>query len=752
MNKKTHGKKAHTKKTQTIKAHNKTQKNRKTKPVLNDINSYVEKGYITNIVRISSEENLSKIKSIERDKFFDKSGYMKYLKKELVKNNLKNLPHNILPNNDFYTYINHIWLDTEKDKLLADPTYFVEVDDFRVVQDRVYKELMTQVRDYISKNKHTKKGKSVGNLLYSLENNTINAVQKQSKDKYETITKYIEKGNVYDLLGHINTNKIVSWASPIVWDISPDEKNVKIFNSHLSGPQLGLYDYMLYIDDPSDTASVKKHKKEVKEKYFKFIKETFEACNIRNSNITPQDIWDVELELLEAMGCEGKLPENPDFYNVVTRTELENEYGLNWALFAEKIGYKRDQIPGKVIVNSTNSLKCIIELVKQNWNTPRWKTFWIFLYLKQYIRLCNETKNIYFQFYDKFLKGAIKPFPDDIYPIFGLSFSYNTLLTDLYVDKNKNPLYEEYIKNMGEDLKYIFIKKIERNTWLSPPTKKAALNKLKKLEFVIGKPAKLREDPILNYCSNDLFKNLMMLNDWKNTKYIELEGKGVIDIPVIDWNNFKLTGTQAYMVNAYYRPTSNSIYVPQAYIQAPFIDLHQRGVEYNLAFMGYTLGHELSHSLDDMGSKYDADGNLNNWWTPHDRKIFNAKIKDVVKQYEMFALRDGISFDAKIGVGEDLADISGLALAEEYLYLFQLLTDDISIVKKVSLELFYIYGAIQSRQTILATALPAQLKMNPHPLEKYRCNCPLSRLELFRYIYRVEKGDNMWWHNTDTIW
>ena len=99
------------------------------------------------------------------------------------------------------------------------------------------------------------------------------------------------------------------------------------------------------------------------------------------------------------------------------------------------------------------------------------------------------------------------------------------------------------------------------------------------------------------------------------------------------------------------------------------------------------------------------------------------------------AKRDGIKFDASIGVGEDLADIAGLSLAEEYLYYFQLVHDDIPLIKNISLEAFYIYSAIQSRQKIYDKALDAQLKQNPHPLEKYRCNCPLSRLGLFRELY-----------------
>jgi predicted metalloendopeptidase len=205
-------------------------------------------------------------------------------------------------------------------------------------------------------------------------------------------------------------------------------------------------------------------------------------------------------------------------------------------------------------------------------------------------------------------------------------------------------------------------------------------------------------------------------------------------------------------VNAFYRPTSNSIYVPLAYLQKPFIDLDERGLEYNLVYIGYTLGHELSHALDDSGSKYDADGNLNNWWTPHDRRVFMSKVKDVISQYELFAKRDGLEFDAEPAAGESLADISGYALIEEYLMDNQIINDEDVKLKKVNLAKLYMNLAIQGRQKIYKQALKAQLKTNPHPPEKYRVNCPLSRLQLFRTIFGVKKGDGMWWHNTDTIW
>jgi len=225
-------------------------------------------------------------------------------------------------------------------------------------------------------------------------------------------------------------------------------------------------------------------------------------------------------------------------------------------------------------------------------------------------------------------------------------------------------------------------------------------------------------------------------------------------MPIMSWSEYpaKMIGSQAYIVNASYTPSRNSIYINQGYIQKPFIDLNERGIEYNLANMGYTICHEMSHSLDDWGSKYDYKGNLHDWWSPEDKKKFKIKQNDVIKQYEEFAARDKIKFDASIGVGEDLADISGMAISSYYLRDFQELNKLPYPVRKLSFQLFYTLFAMQQRQQINKKSLRAQLKTNPHPLDKYRCNIPLSRNSIFRALFDIVKGDGMWWHNTDSIW
>jgi len=369
------------------------------------------------------------------------------------------------------------------------------------------------------------------------------------------------------------------------------------------------------------------------------------------------------------------------------------------------------------------------------------------------MRFHNKWRHVYYEFHGKFVKGQPIPYPQEIYPVFGLSFCFNTFLTNEYIDRNKKQQYIDYTRNLAADLLSVYKRIIKRNTWLSPSTKKYALLKLENIHLQIGSPKILREDPILDYSNKNAYQNLRKVAYWRTKKMISLDGKSSdVDIPVMDWEDFKLIGKQSYIVNAFYTPTENSIYIPLAYLQKPFIDLDERGIEYNLAHIGYTLGHEMSHCLDDMGSKFDENGNLRNWWTKHDRRIFNSKVNNVIKQYEHFARYDGIKMDARLSTGENLADISGLAICEEYLRDFQDKNEDIVPIRALSFHAFFVYIAIQARQKIFDEAVKAQLKTNPHPMDKYRTNCPLARLELFRSLYNIKKKDKMYWPSTDTIW
>lgn len=656
-------------------------------------------------------------------------------------------PTKINARSDYYTYINYKWIQEQNDYLKKEKKYYVQVDNFRIAQDNVYRDLISIAEEFIKEAPTNKVAKQLSNVYQSFKRLEPRTVKENVRKIMNNIDEFIQSNDLIAFLAHINLNEVVSWGCPIVWGIQADEKNSSIYSIYIVPGQLSLYDYNLYFEDPEMQTT---YSKMVRSKFLKYVEDIFDACLGKNHGLNPRHVFEVERELLDAMDC-TKLKVNMDsYYNLVSAHDAKAKYGFDWATFAKHIGYT--EVPDKIVVTNLNHLFCTMELLKAQWTTPKWRTYWLFLYYRQLIRFHKDWREIHFHFNEELLSGQSVIFPRELFPVFGVSACFNTLITNEYVRKNNKPHYVKYMRNMAEDMKVVFTRIIKRNTWLSPKTKKYALLKLKHMKLIIGTPEKMREDALLDYTEDDPWYNLELLSIWRAKECTKLDGKPVIDIPLIDWKVFKLVGYQSYIVNAFYTPTQNSIYIPSAYLQKPFIDLDERGIEYNLAHVGFTLGHEMSHSLDDLGSQYDYKGNLKNWWTPEDRKEFNKKVKDVIEQYEEAAARDGIKLDASLSTGESLADISGLAICHEYLRDFQDKNQDIVPIRSLSFQAFYCYYAIQAKQQISKRAIKAQTITNPHPLDKYRTNCTLSRLELFKSINNVQKGDAMYWRNNDTIW
>jgi putative endopeptidase len=660
-------------------------------------------------------------------------------------------PSSVSPRSDFYTYINYMWLDKLRKHKIKDQ-YYVEVDDFRITQDTVYKQLIGIIEDY-TRNNHSTKSKMIKNVYNSMLGNDYDVTRRHIRETHDNVKMRIKEGNMWKFIADINKNQIISWGCPISWNLAPDSKNAKIFRNTIIFPQLSLYDANLYFEPTKgDTPSYNKYRNNVKARYLLYLEKLFTACLGKGHKYKVSDIFEVEKDILLAMGCDNIKNDSPDYYNLVEKTESLTKYGFDWKTFSEYLGF--EVAPENFVCSSLNYLSCICKLLKDNWNTEKWEGFWIYIYLRQIVRFDRKLLHIHYDFQGKFLRGMTYIFPKGIYPIFGVSLAFNTFLTNEYIQKYKDEKVIDYVKTLGNDLIKVFIRIIENNKWMQPKTRATALKKLRHLNFLVVEPGHLREDPLLDYKPNDGWGNMLKITEWTTQQHIRLNNTKVLDIPVIDWSQtpFKLVGKQSYIVNAMYTPIENSIYIPLGYLQKPFVDLDDRGIEYNLAHIGFTLGHEMSHSLDDMGSKYDYKGNLHDWWTPQDKKKYKLIQQDIISQYEKFASYDGLKYDASPSIGEDLADISGLAICNQYLRDFQEVNEDIIPIRSLSFQIFYIYYAMQERQYIAKRAIEAQLKTNPHPPDKYRANVPLSRLELFRSIYNIKSGDKMFWKSTSTIW
>jgi len=672
------------------------------------------------------------------------------------------------PVNDFYSYINDRWIKNVK--LDNSQKYIVQIDDFRLTQDKIYKQITVLVENYLKEHKDSKEPFDISlrnfyNSFFKLKITKSNKNQMKNHIKIylNDIDNLIQENNLWKMLAYVNELDVVKWGIPLIWSNKPDLQDPTIFRSFIGGPKLSLIDLTVYFDDGTNV----EYKNIYKKRYIKYLKDLFEYSFGEDyyKTFNVYHVFEVEAKIAQAYACNHiKIKDDGTFYNKVTTKQAMDEYHFNWIEFTKALGFTKT--PDFFITPDVNYLYCATQLLIKEWNTPQWRTFWIYLYARQLNRFdLGNTSPIYWEFFGKFQKGigGIKHKAKDkkelekrlsTFRILMVSYAFNTFVSKLYIQNNLNTNNINYVKALAEDLRTVFIRIIKKNKWLQPSTKKKALEKMSQLKFVIGYPDKYIVPAVIDFVDNDIWVNLTKISKFRMTKAVTLDGSPVINWPVVDWTELPiaLRGTQVYNANAFYMQSNNSIYVPLGYIQKPFVDLDERGIEYNLAHIGFTLAHEMSHALDSSGSKYDETGKLHNWWTNEDRKTFRKIQEDVVKQYETFASYDGIKFDAWPTIDEDLADISAMNICCEYLRDFQMKNNDILPIVDLSFKIFFVYFAFQQRQKITKKALKIQLITNPHPLDKYRCNVPLSRLELFRTMYNVKKGDRMWWHSTNKIW
>lgn len=707
-------------------------------------------------VKNSFEENFKNyFKNKKRNKLKKNTKY-NTIGKELISAFKKPIaPKHINPKDDFYTYVNYDWLKENETKHKKIKKYYTRIDSFRILQEKVYYQLIDIVKAYTSEHS-SHKSNMIRNVYESFLHSDGDSCERHWKKIKQDLEDIFTNKTCTDLLIYMNRNEIMAGFCPISFSIITDEKDSQINRCHINVPFLSYYDDKLYENNTANDKSNNKddeYKQEFNMRFKMFVSTVFELAFGKDGDesFEPQDVIDVEKQMLDAMNSyDPDIKEAEDGYNVVSSEDAHEKYHLNWDELTKGLGFKTT--PRFFITDNLNYLHKITGILRENWNSKKWQTYFYYCFFKQMMCFHRSWRVTYFNFFGKFVRGQEAMLPQEIFPVFGLSYCFNAFLTEEYIKKYANGAYIKWASNLAYDLKTVFMRIIERNKWMSPKTKKYALLKLQHIRVDMAHPPYLVPDPDITYSKNDAWGNIIACNAWRLNLLIETEGKHYIDLPMVDWSTyFSLAGNQAYIVNAFYDPTKNNIYLPLAYLQKPFLDGDERGIEYNLAYIGYTISHELSHSLDDMGSMYDYKGNLFNWWTPHDHKIFQSKVNDVIRQYETFAARDGIKMDGSLSVGENLADISGLAIIQEYLRDYQITDEYIMPIKKLSFETLFMYIAYQWRSFVSKEAIPTELKINPHPLDKYRANCPLARLELFKSIYQIKKGDGMYW-NSDTIW
>ena len=301
----------------------------------------------------------------------------------------------ITPQDDFYSYINDRWINNVS--LFERQKYIVQIDNFRLIQDKVYYELIDIIKEEIKDT--TKNSKIIKNFYTSqLKLNTNEQSRNYANESLNQIDELRKnKNNIWKLLGLINNNEIITIGCPFTWTLNPDEKEPTKFRCYVDSPQLSLIDINVYFDDGIDV----EYKRKTKKAFFKYLKELFENAFGPQHKFIVEDVFKIELEILNAMGC-FKIKTKEKLYNKVTAKESMTKYKFDWPEFSKEIGF--NHTPPFFITSNLNYLICGTEMLMNNWDNDSWRTYWIYLFIRQQQRWNKLGREISFNFLGKYFK------------------------------------------------------------------------------------------------------------------------------------------------------------------------------------------------------------------------------------------------------------------------------------------------------------------------------------------------------------
>ena len=231
------------------------------------------------------------------------------------------------------------------------------------------------------------------------------------------------------------------------------------------------------------------------------------------------------------------------------------------------------------------------------------------------------------------------------------------------------------------------------------------------------------------------FDNSRMYARWSHKKNIEKLGKPV---DKEEW------GMSPQTVNAYFSPTNNEIVFPAAILQPPFYD-YKADEAVNYGGIGAVIGHEISHGFDDSGSRYNADGNLVNWWSDEDLKQFTGLGSALADQYSALEPLPGIFVDGKFTLGENIGDLGGVNAAYDGLQIYLKANGNPGLIDGFTPEQrFFISWATIWRSKMRDEAIKNQVKTDPHSPGMYRAYVPLQNVEAFYKAFNIQPNNGMY--------
>lgn len=310
----------------------------------------------------------------------------------------------------------------------------------------------------------------------------------------------------------------------------------------------------------------------------------------------------------------------------------------------------------------------------------------------------------------------------------------------VYVDGFFEDETREKAFDMTRRIRAAFLARMETMEWLSEPTRRAAIDKLEKLTFLIGYPDTWIDYSSVDISPEDLLSNVANLITFDMRRDVEKFGKPVVRD---QFNNSR--ATLPIIINAAYGPQMNGFEVPAAILQPAAFEADM-DAPVNFCRMGAVLGHEMTHGFDSGGRLFDADGNMRDWWTPQDAAAFDREAQKLIDQANAFEVLPGLRANGPLNVKENMADVGGINLAYDALmtYLAENPAENVEVDGMTPAQRCFVSWAQMWTFKATDQYIRNQVTGDPHPPGNYRAFAPLQHVDAFYTAFGIEEGDPMW--------
>ncbi|WP_350287205.1 M13-type metalloendopeptidase [uncultured Croceitalea sp.] len=640
--------------------------------------------------------------------------------KELTSGILKEyMDTSVNPGDNFTAYVNGSWV--KKTQIPADKSsYGVGFIVHEESEENVKKIIEESASGDFEKGSDEQK---VGDLYQSyMDMDTRNekgvAPLKEELEKIEALKNHDDLASYFAYANKYGINV------PLALFVYQDFKNPDVYTVYTWQSGLGLpdRDYYLKEDDRS---------KEIQTKYQAHIAKMFELLGMTDAGAAAKTVMDLETKIATEHLEKEKTRDLVSLYNMFPVDTLSNIMPkFNWTNYLNEAGLAEQEMLGVLMLDYTKALDGIIAST----NLDDWKT-----YLKWGLidanasRLSAALDQQNWEFYSKELRGTQEQRPMWRRGVSTVNRTLGEVVGKVYVKRHFPPEAKAHMENLVDNLLKAYEVSIKELDWMSEATKKEALDKLGKFTPKIGYPDKWKSYD-LDINADDLYGNLLKSSIMEYERQLAKLGQP------IDKDEWAMT---PQTVNAYYNPTMNEIVFPAAILQPPFFDLNAEDAV-NYGAIGAVIGHEIGHGFDDMGSAFDGDGAMRNWWTETDKEEFKKRTGALVEQYNNYEVLPGVNVSGEFTLGENIGDLGGLSIALKA-YKMSLNGEEAPEMDGFTAEQRIFIGYAQAwRNKMRDEALRVQVTTDPHSPADLRVNGIVRNVPEFYTAFNVQPTDSLY--------